>query len=77
MSLAIPVDAVSHVLLQDGWHIVEGNSFKVDSYEYKDGDRLIVGGQAVPSTGAMWKEPDGVFIVCPLTAVLAVKATRK
>lgn len=34
MSLGIDVDRVVRVLLTDGWHDVEGNSFFVDSYEY-------------------------------------------
>jgi hypothetical protein len=36
MSLAINIDAVSAVLLADGWHQVADASFLVDSYEYID-----------------------------------------
>lgn len=31
MSLAIPIEDVAHVLLSDGWHHVQGSSFKVQS----------------------------------------------
>lgn len=34
MSLAIDVDAVTAVLLADGWHRVAKKSFFLDSYEY-------------------------------------------
>jgi hypothetical protein len=34
MSLGIDVDAVSRVLLADGWHDVAEKSFSLDSYEY-------------------------------------------
>jgi hypothetical protein len=34
MSLAIDVDRVKAVLLADGWHAVEHQSFTLDSYEY-------------------------------------------
>jgi hypothetical protein len=45
MNLGIPIDKVSEVLLLDGWHKVQEKSFKVVSYEYTDGQRLIVGGK--------------------------------
>lgn len=34
MSLAIDVDKVKAVLLADGWHEVQNDSFALDSYEY-------------------------------------------
>jgi hypothetical protein len=34
MSLSIDVHKVSAVLLADGWHVVAGQSFMVDSYEF-------------------------------------------
>ena len=77
MSLAIEVDRVSQVLLSDGkWHKVKGKSFDLDAYEFMHENRMILGGGTVeggPSTGATWQEPDGSFVVCPLTAVQAVR----
>ena len=73
MSHGIPIEKVNEVLLLDGWHSVQANSFKVVSYEYTDGQRLIVGGQAVPTTGASWSEASGEQVTCPLTSILAVK----
>ena len=34
MSLAIDVDAVTAVLLADGWHEVADDSFSLDAYEF-------------------------------------------
>jgi hypothetical protein len=76
MSLAIDVDAVTHVLLSDGWHVVHKASFDLDAYEYIDeGNRVYGGGDhpTVPHTGARWIEGDGAEIVCPLTSILAVR----
>ena len=77
MSLPIEVDRVSQVLLSDGkWHKVKGKSFDHAAFAFMRGNRLILGGEkveGVPSTGATWQEPDGSFVVCPLTAVQAVR----
>jgi predicted RNA binding protein YcfA (HicA-like mRNA interferase family) len=75
MSFAIPIEKVYEVLLTDGWHKVEQKSFRVDSYEYTDGRRVIVGGHVVPTTGASWREVSGEQVACPLTAILAVRLT--
>lgn len=77
MSVGIPIEKVSEVLLQDGWHSVQEKSFKVVSYEYTDGQRVIVGGQAVPTTGASWCEASGEQVTCPLTSILAVKLGQR
>jgi hypothetical protein len=76
MSLAIDVDTVTHVLLADGWHPVLGDSFHTDAYEYVwQGEMVAHGdGQTVPHTGAGWTETNGVDILCPLNAILAVRA---
>lgn len=77
MSLSISVDKVKQVLLADGWHKVIDGSFDLDAYEFLWNDEVLVGGgsvQGVPSTGAKWKEEDGSYIACPLTAILAVKS---
>lgn len=34
MSLAIDINRVTHVLLQDGWHEVSMSSFDLDAYEF-------------------------------------------
>jgi hypothetical protein len=88
MSLAIDVDKVAAVLLQDGWHKVAKNSkgkssFGMDAYEFlephpdKSREPLMYlkGGQEklVPATGAHWTEVDGAIVFCPITAILAVK----
>jgi hypothetical protein len=87
MSLAIDVDRVCQVLLKDGWHMVEDDSFEIDAYEYireADGSDdnpypLRLGGgeeELLPSRGARWSEQNGPerFVVsCPLTAILAVR----
>jgi hypothetical protein len=70
MSLAIDVDTVEMVLLADGWHEVAEASFDIDAYEYRHDRHTLVSGGAA---GARWKEPSGAVVVCPLTAVLAVK----
>ncbi len=86
MSLAINTDHVEAVLLADGWHKVKGQSFDLDAYEYVASDaeknRLLLGGgvekeAGIPATGAIWQEPDGKLIACPLTAVLAVRLKTK
>lgn len=76
MSLAIQIDKVMEILLSDGWHRVEPGSFTVDSYEFLQGDELLVsGGQVagVPSTGAGWKELNASPMACPLTSILALR----
>lgn len=76
MSLAIDVDKVQEVLLADGWHAVAGHSFSLDSYEYLHQDFVLLGGgqvEGISSLGATWRQHDGATIVCPLTAILAVK----
>ena len=76
MSLWIDLDRVAAILLSDGWHHVTNDSFDLDAYEYHDdGDALLLGGQVagVCSTGAKWQEASGTWVVCPLTAILAVQ----
>ena len=87
MSLAIDVDAVTAVLLADGWHPVHEQSFDVDSYEFvgphPDQDHnfvLLAGGQEnlIPARGFSFYEAREdlgqiVAIYGPLTAILAVR----
>lgn len=85
MSLAIDVDAVSDVLLADGWHAVANSSFTLDSYEFlwystdeakrTDDPMLLHGGgnSGVCATGFSFTDEDGSVVSGPLTAVLAVK----
>jgi hypothetical protein len=79
MSLAIETDDITHVLLADGWHIVDDESFGLDSYEFMwregMGDRPMLGGgqeKHVPATGFSFIEGEET-ISGPLTSVLAVK----
>jgi hypothetical protein len=76
MSLAIEVDDVVEVLLQDGWHPVVDETFEIDAYEFRHGDVVRVSGgsiEGVSSTGATWKEPSGVWVACPFPQIRAVK----
>lgn len=77
MSLAIDPDAVTHVLLADGWHDVKNSSFDLDSYEFitADGDVLHDGGNVgVCATGFSFTTADGSYRLSgPLTAILAVR----
>lgn len=79
MSLKIDVDTVEAILLADGWHNVAGNSFDLDAYEFFHGKRrLFSGGKGgTPSMGATWTDGDGTEFSCPITAILAVKISRK
>ena len=89
MSLAIDIDAVTKVLLADGWHEVAEESFTMDAYEFiraADGRRLepqvyLGGGQAtgVCETGFEFLEVvAGVrcWIAGPLTSILAVSRKK-
>jgi hypothetical protein len=76
MSLAIPVDTVVAVMLEDGWHYVIENSFEIDSFEFMRGDDLRLGRgtvEGVSATGARWKEADGFLVSCQVPQILAVK----
>ena len=82
MSLNIDIDTVTEVLLEDGWHQVEDESFDLDAYEYlerwenhgqKKSYPLHSGGNSgVCSTGFIFEE-NGAVVMGPLTAILAVK----
>jgi hypothetical protein len=76
MSLAIQVDDVVSVLMDDGWHPVADKSFSVDAYEFLCGEDVLMGGGSVDggsSSGASWREPDGSYVACPLPAIKAVR----
>jgi hypothetical protein len=81
MSLAIDTNAVTAVLLADGWHTVRPGTFDVDAYEYKeDGLLVLTGGQnsGVASVGFTFHTEDGKErIAGPLTAILAVKTRAR
>lgn len=74
MSLAIEVDEVAGVLLADGWHVVDDDSFDLDSYEFLHGEvPLHLGGQSgICATGFAFKE-GGDVVLGPLTSILAVR----
>ncbi len=77
MSLAIDIHKVESVLLPDGkWYAIADKSFKLDSYDFVEEGKTVVGGgqvQGVPSTGATWKDNMGKRFACPLTAILAIR----
>jgi hypothetical protein len=80
VSLHIEPTDVRAVLLADGWHEVEPESFYLDSYEYvyeDDHGELDIahgGGQSgVCATGFAFKSPEQLRTCGPLTAILAVR----
>jgi len=79
VSLAIDANAVTAVLLADGWHVTDTNSFDLDSFEFIDGndqDTLHAGGDSgVCATGFAFSE-DGQRVAGPLTSVIAVRYDR-
>lgn len=89
MSLAIDVDAVTAVLLPDGWHTVDWDSdlstFDVDAFELirygasgEPGERrsVIYSVQlAGEKAGVTFRENDD-YVYAPLTSVLAVKEEK-
>ncbi len=93
MSLAINIDRVKAVLLQDGkWYDVQffkdgRSSFALDAYEYvehhptnADKDRMPLGGGTeplIPATGATWEGDDKQTYCCPITSIVAVQLNPK
>lgn len=79
MSLAIETNDIIGVLLADGWHTVDDESFGIDSYEYMwhvgMGDTpMLRGGQEEHVAAAGFSFIEGNRIISgPLTSVLAVK----
>ncbi|MEV0374832.1 hypothetical protein AB0I10_34485 [Streptomyces sp. NPDC050636] len=74
VSLAINPDAITAVLLPDGWHDVRSGTFVLDAYEYVEGDDVTHGGgqSGICATGfefATGRE----WIAGPLTSILAVR----
>lgn len=80
MSLAIDIDAVTGVLLADGWHVVDDASFTIDAYEYLwgedtiDCDAILMynGERQGCSTGFAFVE-DGSIVAGPMTSILAIR----
>lgn len=75
MSLSIDTDAVTSVLLADGWHNVADQSFDLDSYEYVWGERIVHGGgnYGICATGFTFTTNAGITLSGPLTSLLAVR----
>ena len=59
------------------WHAVKEGTFDIGSYEFRAGNRLVLGGGGaadISETGATWDDPhDGERYTCPLSSILAVK----
>jgi hypothetical protein len=76
MSLSIDIQKVSAVLLADGWHAILPGSLDLDGYDFvRQNDVVLTGAttQGLPAIGARWKEAGDLIVVCPVTAILAVK----
>jgi hypothetical protein len=89
MSLRIDTDRVVAVLLPDGWHEIEDESFDLDAYEFveffeeaqpgtspqqRTANLVHGGGDATGVTETGYTFREGGFRVSgPLTAVLAVR----
>ncbi len=67
MSLYIETEEVWRVLLADGWHAVDAQSFDIDAYEFIYQGDIVHGG----GTGFSFSE-DGDQIYGPMTSILAV-----
>lgn len=77
-TIIVDVRRVAAILLGDGqWHAVEEGSFEVGTYEFKDGNRIVLGGggaAGVSETGATWKlSVSGQRCACPLSSIVAVR----
>jgi hypothetical protein len=76
MSLFIDTNDIRSVLIAGQWYEVDGESFDLDSYEYAEGDHMILGGgvcEGVPATGFRFTEAKTkATIHGPLTAIQAV-----
>lgn len=78
MSLAIDLDSVAAVLLDDGWHEVLDESFAIDAYEYTWAHGGGAAGICAAGFSFLTREHDlgvsgRILIAGPLTAVRAVK----
>jgi hypothetical protein len=78
MSLHIDTQDIFEVLLADGWHQVEDESFILDAYEFHQSDFEFIGIFEHGMAGARWMEKgrEGIFINCPISSILAVRADR-
>jgi hypothetical protein len=79
MSLAIDIDHVAEVLLDDGWHTVAAQSFTLDAYEYIADSELVHGEGEFGVCANGFSFTDGTEqrrILGPLTAILAVQLDR-
>jgi len=79
MSLAIETKRIEAILLRDGkWHHVAPGSFDLSTYQFKQGDRQVLGGggaTGVSEVGATWiGTEDQLRYACPLSSIVAVKS---
>jgi hypothetical protein len=88
MDLGIDVDKVTGVLLADGWHVVEDESFTLGGYDFLlrgvavqragDGGVCPVGfefDERVETESVRGRKRETRKVSGPLTAVLAVRST--
>jgi hypothetical protein len=87
MSLAIDVDKVVAVLLNDGWHDVIEQSFALDAYEFEwfateghreqdEGELCTPGNYGVSALGFMFRDSNDTFMAGPVSAILSVRLTK-
>lgn len=78
MPLAIETRTIQAILLTDGkWHHVADASFDLSTYQFKKGDKMVLGGggaTGVSEVGATWIDlEEGSRYGCPLSSIVAVR----
>jgi hypothetical protein len=81
MSLAIEFDYVKSVLLADGWHDVDENSFYLDAYEFvwgvdPEGKPNVIhpaGSDGLSTKGFAFIDDEGTRIFGPISSIIAVR----
>ncbi len=79
MSLAIEVSSVTKVYVAGEWHMVLGESFELDAYEYVDSAGALWSADArdlVTSMGFRFESEFAGWISGPITAIEAVRYKR-
>jgi hypothetical protein len=72
MGTPIDVDSVTAVLLADGWHAVNDDSFIATDYEFEYNGRTLPGWPE----GFSFEDTDGRLLTGPLSAIVAVNTGR-
>lgn len=72
MGPSINVDVVTAVLLADGWHQVDDESFITTSYGFEYGEQALPGWPE----GFSFEDADGRHLYGPLASIIAVNTGR-